>query len=213
MSDRKALGAGFVAVAAVLGLVLSVVGPVSAAQSDTGTTEASISQEVVIEPSSVITITSTSSGLEEIPANPSSTPFAVTSVQTLAGSTNDPDGFTIDIQIQDAGATNADGAYNCLFAGTDTTCAATSKVSAISLSGATLTDNTWGYYFNSSSSTPPTSASTFYGVPVNGSPAELFSTDAAGTLSGYLSYGAQVNYSLVSQEYHNWVIISITANP
>jgi hypothetical protein len=117
----------------------------------------------------------------------------------LSVATNDTRGTSLTLQIADKDTANNDGDITTLFHD-KTIQTAGDVVFAVNNGGSatTLGANTWGYTFVSgASNSVPTNSSTFTGVPKNGSPNTLLpDNNSNATQSGYVNFGAVVDYSL-----------------
>ena len=194
---------------AVLGLAVAAVAPALAAEVGTGTdtTPATWTQTVEIGSASKISIASNATTTATIPALAgSSGGFAVAPPTDLVVATNDARGSQLTLNISNNGAANGAGTVNTL-----SSTGSTTNVTAIS--GTTLTGGSnggdWGFTFvtndtnrwsnavASATNVVPTASSAFYAVPVITAPITLLSdSNAAGSRTGWVNYGAVVTYAL-----------------
>jgi hypothetical protein len=189
---------------AVLGLAAAVVAPVGAVDvGSPGTVGAPATWEQIVQigSNSKITISSTTTTPSPaiIPAVAGSNNGFGTVATQLSVSTNDASGSSLTLQIANNTTGNSNGTITTLFhtVGTQTAGDVVFAVNSGS-SATTLGANTWGYtYVVGASNSVPGYASTFTGVPANGSPNTLLAdNNAAGTRDGFVNFGAVVDYSL-----------------
>jgi hypothetical protein len=198
---------------AVLGLaVAAAVAPASAADVANGddSIPAAWDQTVEVGSTSKITISSDTGTPSPavIPAVAGTAGGFGTVATQLSVSTNDPNGSSLTIQIADLDGTNEGGTLTTLFHDVNTQSVG-NVVDSIGSSPTTLTANTWGYNFVSGTTNDiPTIATSFRGVPAHGSAATLLSdNNSTGTQSGYINFGAVVDYTLIAgHTYSNGVV-------
>jgi hypothetical protein len=206
---------------AVLGLAAAVVAPVGAVDVATGnySAPATWNQVVQIGSDSKITISTTT---------PSPTPAVIPAVAGTNGgfgtvatqlsvSTNDARGSSLTLQIANLTSANTNGTIKTLFydLGTQTPGNIVSPITN-GASATTLTANTWGYTFvTGATNSVPTIANNFTGVPAFGSANTLLpDNNATGTQSGFVNFGAVVDYDLAANHtYANEVVYTAAILP
>jgi hypothetical protein len=195
--------------AGIVALALTAGVPVAPAQAaDVGspgdaTNPATWDQTVRIGANSKITISSSNATPSPaiIPAVAGTNGGFGTVATQLSVSTNDPNGSQLTAKTVNASADLVSASV-------------TSKVVA---AAGVLTANKWGYTFaTGSTNTVPTITSSFSAMPASGGTAVVLLPDnnAAGTQSGFINYGAVVDYSLpAGQTYENQVHFTASIIP